>query len=219
MASQPYGTQSQHPPMLQSAMQQNSQLQQLMATEQLHQQQLIQQQLQLQQQQQQQQQYQQQQLQQHQQPSISSDGTGSSGMTTSAVAYGGQQAPFSCYSALEEEIRIENLRKRKEQEKPDEEKRMLSHDDDKDDETEDDEQDANHGPIKRLKKNQFQVETLEEAFKKNPLPSRKMKEKLALECSLSPRTVQVWFQNRRAKERRQTQKENGDELQDQWSNL
>jgi hypothetical protein len=55
---------------------------------------------------------------------------------------------------------------------------------------------------KRRRKEQNQLEVLEEVFKRDPLPSRKTKEKLAKEVGLPQRAVQVWFQNRRAKERR-----------------
>jgi hypothetical protein len=44
---------------------------------------------------------------------------------------------------------------------------------------------------------------LEAIFDQNPLPPRKTKERIANELGLSVRRVQVWFQNRRAKKRRQ----------------
>ena len=47
-----------------------------------------------------------------------------------------------------------------------------------------------------------QLETLKSAFAATPKPSRHIREKLAQETGLNMRVIQVWFQNRRSKERR-----------------
>eukprot|EP00794_Sanderia_malayensis_P014051 gene14051-15512_t len=47
-----------------------------------------------------------------------------------------------------------------------------------------------------------QLETLRSAFATTPKPSRHIREKLAQETGLNMRVIQVWFQNRRSKERR-----------------
>ena len=50
-----------------------------------------------------------------------------------------------------------------------------------------------------------QLETLKSAFATTPKPSRHIREKLAQETGLNMRVIQVWFQNRRSKERRMKQ--------------
>ncbi|XP_038045284.1 LIM/homeobox protein Lhx4-like isoform X2 [Patiria miniata] len=47
-----------------------------------------------------------------------------------------------------------------------------------------------------------QLETLKTAYTNSPKPARHVREQLAQETSLDMRVVQVWFQNRRAKEKR-----------------
>ncbi|XP_018608856.2 LIM/homeobox protein Lhx4-like isoform X2 [Scleropages formosus] len=47
-----------------------------------------------------------------------------------------------------------------------------------------------------------QLETLKNAYKKSPKPARHVREQLSSETGLDMRVVQVWFQNRRAKEKR-----------------
>ncbi|TRY59335.1 hypothetical protein DNTS_026116 [Danionella cerebrum] len=47
-----------------------------------------------------------------------------------------------------------------------------------------------------------QLETLKEAFAATPKPTRHIREQLAQETGLNMRVIQVWFQNRRSKERR-----------------
>ncbi|KAA3677179.1 uncharacterized protein DEA37_0013498 [Paragonimus westermani] len=50
-----------------------------------------------------------------------------------------------------------------------------------------------------------QLETLKAAFAATPKPTRHVRETLAQETGLSMRVIQVWFQNRRSKERRMKQ--------------
>merc|ERR1719412_1464114 len=47
-----------------------------------------------------------------------------------------------------------------------------------------------------------QMEVLKEAYKNSPKPARHVREQLAQDTGLDMRVVQVWFQNRRAKEKR-----------------
>lgn len=56
------------------------------------------------------------------------------------------------------------------------------------------------GPRTTIKQNQLDV--LNEMFSNTPKPSKHARAKLALETGLSMRVIQVWFQNRRSKERR-----------------
>ncbi|CAB3409166.1 unnamed protein product [Caenorhabditis bovis] len=56
------------------------------------------------------------------------------------------------------------------------------------------------GPRTTIKQNQLDV--LNEMFLNTPKPSKHARAKLALETGLSMRVIQVWFQNRRSKERR-----------------
>ncbi|KAI6174006.1 hypothetical protein M3Y98_01143500 [Aphelenchoides besseyi] len=48
----------------------------------------------------------------------------------------------------------------------------------------------------------FQLDVLNRVFANSPKPSKHVRAKLANECGLSMRVIQVWFQNRRSKERR-----------------
>ncbi|CAO3656937.1 unnamed protein product [Mucor hiemalis] len=47
-----------------------------------------------------------------------------------------------------------------------------------------------------------QVATLQESFNSNPLPDSSVRSRLARELSVTERTIQIWFQNRRAKARK-----------------
>lgn len=59
-------------------------------------------------------------------------------------------------------------------------------------------------PRKRLKTTSEQINMLEEWFLKEPLPPRKVREEmvLRLDNSVSLRQLEVWFQNRRAKQKK-----------------
>ncbi|CAG0915697.1 unnamed protein product [Notodromas monacha] len=50
-----------------------------------------------------------------------------------------------------------------------------------------------------------QLETLKSAFASTPKPTRHIREQLAKDTGLTMRVIQVWFQNRRSKERRMKQ--------------
>lgn len=47
-----------------------------------------------------------------------------------------------------------------------------------------------------------QVATLQESFNSNPLPDSSVRSRLARELAVTERTIQIWFQNRRAKARK-----------------
>ncbi|KAF7312577.1 Pleiotropic drug resistance ABC transporter protein [Mycena indigotica] len=53
----------------------------------------------------------------------------------------------------------------------------------------------------RKRTTRAQLTLLEETFKRNTRPNTQLRERLAAELNLSPRNIQVWFQNRRAKEK------------------
>mgnify|MGYP001030179876 FL=1 len=61
---------------------------------------------------------------------------------------------------------------------------------------------------------QKQLEILKQAYNTSPKPARHVRETLAAETGLDMRVVQVWFQNRRAKEKR-LKKDSGR----RWSNV
>ncbi|XP_054724299.1 LIM/homeobox protein Lhx3-like [Uloborus diversus] len=50
--------------------------------------------------------------------------------------------------------------------------------------------------------NSSQLEALKAAYRRSPKPSRHVREQLSLETGLDMRVVQVWFQNKRAKDKR-----------------
>ncbi|KAL6074706.1 Homeobox protein prophet of Pit-1 [Balamuthia mandrillaris] len=56
--------------------------------------------------------------------------------------------------------------------------------------------------LKRICPNARQLFVLEEAFRMNPLPTRQTKEVISQQIGLSQERVQIWFQNRRARERK-----------------
>ncbi|XP_033493570.1 LIM/homeobox protein Lhx1-like [Epinephelus lanceolatus] len=77
---------------------------------------------------------------------------------------------------------------------------------DKDNSNENDEQSAvgkRRGPRTTIKAKQ--LETLKAAFAATPKPTRHIREQLSRETGLTMRVIQVWFQNRRSKERRMKQ--------------
>lgn len=86
---------------------------------------------------------------------------------------------------------MENLRKRKEEEEQRKLQQQRQQQEDRQQALDDGDADGLQRRLKRIKKDHSQVEILEEAFKNNPLPSKKMKEKLALEAGLTSRAVQV----------------------------
>jgi len=58
--------------------------------------------------------------------------------------------------------------------------------------------------------------TLEVEFNKNPTPTAATRERIASEINMTERSVQIWFQNRRAKIKNIAKKsiENGDDCND-----
>ncbi|KAI9007295.1 homeobox domain-containing protein, partial [Gaertneriomyces semiglobifer] len=52
---------------------------------------------------------------------------------------------------------------------------------------------------KRLRTTSAQLMRLQEAFDRDPMPTPAVRAELADELGMTSRSVQVWFQNRRAK--------------------
>ncbi|KAJ4323322.1 Transcription factor [Neodidymelliopsis sp. IMI 364377] len=69
---------------------------------------------------------------------------------------------------------------------------------------------------KRQRATQDQLVTLEIEFNKNPTPTAVTRERIATEINMTERSVQIWFQNRRAKIKNIAKKsiENGDDCND-----
>lgn len=59
-----------------------------------------------------------------------------------------------------------------------------------------------HHRTKRQRSSPAQLDVLEEQFLLNPMPSHLTRLELAVRLSMTPRRIQVWFQNKRAKVRR-----------------
>jgi len=57
-------------------------------------------------------------------------------------------------------------------------------------------------PKKRQRTNPEQLEILENVYKVEKLPGSELRKELAGKLKMTPRRVQVWFQNKRAKEKR-----------------
>lgn len=78
---------------------------------------------------------------------------------------------------------------------------MLDEDDDEEDASDDvdDEDDDSDSPIKakRRRANAKQLEVLNRVFDRTFFPSTQMRAELGRQLGMSPRTVQIWFQNRR----------------------
>ena len=76
-----------------------------------------------------------------------------------------------------------------------------------DEETEDDKKECKdgkrRGPRTTIKAKQ--LEMLRNIFNQNPKPTRAMREQLAKDTGLAMRVIQVWFQNKRSKEKRMHQ--------------
>jgi len=57
-------------------------------------------------------------------------------------------------------------------------------------------------PKKRQRTSPSQLEVLENVYQQEKLPSSDLRKELAVKLKMTPRRVQVWFQNKRAKEKR-----------------
>ncbi|KAK4451940.1 hypothetical protein QBC34DRAFT_47103 [Podospora aff. communis PSN243] len=69
---------------------------------------------------------------------------------------------------------------------------------------------------KRQRATQDQLTTLEMEFNKNPTPTATVRERIAEEINMTERSVQIWFQNRRAKIKMMAKKslETGEDIND-----
>ncbi|OAD70346.1 Homeodomain-like DNA binding domain-containing transcription factor, partial [Phycomyces blakesleeanus NRRL 1555(-)] len=56
-----------------------------------------------------------------------------------------------------------------------------------------------HQPRKRTRASPEQLGILEKTFNINPSPNNRVREQLSQQLSMSERSIQIWFQNRRAK--------------------
>ncbi|KAJ4288254.1 Transcription elongation factor SPT4 [Collariella sp. IMI 366227] len=67
---------------------------------------------------------------------------------------------------------------------------------------------------KRQRATQDQLTTLEMEFNKNPTPTAQVRDRIAEEINMTERSVQIWFQNRRAKIKMMAKKslENGEDM-------
>uniref|UniRef100_A0A6B2LJU6 Homeobox domain-containing protein n=1 Tax=Arcella intermedia TaxID=1963864 RepID=A0A6B2LJU6_9EUKA len=64
---------------------------------------------------------------------------------------------------------------------------------------------STHGSSKkRFRTTPHQLQVLEKTYEADKMPSLALREDLAQKLGMTPRRVQVWFQNKRAKERRNT---------------
>jgi len=59
-------------------------------------------------------------------------------------------------------------------------------------------------PRKRQRTTPEQLEVLEKVYENEKLPNSDLRKELAIQLGMTPRRVQVWFQNKRAKEKRMT---------------
>jgi hypothetical protein len=59
-------------------------------------------------------------------------------------------------------------------------------------------------PRKRQRTTPEQLEVLEKVYENEKLPNSDLRKELAVQLGMTPRRVQVWFQNKRAKEKRMT---------------
>jgi hypothetical protein len=55
---------------------------------------------------------------------------------------------------------------------------------------------------KRHRTTPEQLRTLEETYEREKMPNQELRERLAKKLGMTPRRVQIWFQNKRAKEKR-----------------
>ena len=80
-------------------------------------------------------------------------------------------------------------------------------DDDSDKENDDDKKEGKDGKRRGPRTNitSKQLEILKNVFNASPKPTRMMREQLAKDTGLSMRVIQVWFQNKRSKEKRMHQ--------------
>jgi len=62
--------------------------------------------------------------------------------------------------------------------------------------------DNDNQPKKRQRTSAAQLDVLEKVYQKEKLPSSDLRKELAEKLKMTPRRVQVWFQNKRAKEKR-----------------
>ena len=81
---------------------------------------------------------------------------------------------------------------------------MMEDDSDEDDSSDSGTKDsqASGRKKKRHRTTPEQLRTLEETYEREKMPNQELRERLAKKLGMTPRRVQIWFQNKRAKEKR-----------------
>eukprot|EP00029_Vermamoeba_vermiformis_P011487 TRINITY_DN6327_c0_g1_i2.p1 TRINITY_DN6327_c0_g1~~TRINITY_DN6327_c0_g1_i2.p1 ORF type:complete len:325 (+),score=46.67 TRINITY_DN6327_c0_g1_i2:244-1218(+) len=81
---------------------------------------------------------------------------------------------------------------------------MMEEDSDEDDSSDSGTKDsqASGRKKKRHRTTPEQLRTLEETYEREKMPNQELRERLAKRLGMTPRRVQIWFQNKRAKEKR-----------------
>ena len=114
------------------------------------------------------------------------------------------EADHDMDSGFESEISMEDIKKQVEEDDKSFEEEQQDKSDNEDEREGDDKKEGKdgkrRGPRTTIKAKQLEI--LKTCFDQNPKPTRLMREQLAKETGLPMRVIQVWFQNKRSKQKR-----------------
>jgi len=114
------------------------------------------------------------------------------------------EAEHDLDSGFESEISMEDIKKQVEEEDKSFDEEHQEKSDNEDEREGDDKKEGKdgkrRGPRTTIKAKQLEI--LKTCFDQNPKPTRLMREQLAKETGLPMRVIQVWFQNKRSKQKR-----------------